>query len=118
MIEKETLLTATPEDLAVLERRFQATIPNERKEMERLGVVTAQKLKAEGAQSIDGMGQKMCEIPARIIHRWQMALPGCWQDKQFVHEFLADNPQYCCPGWKPYLASPLRHGISLYSPNV
>jgi len=32
-------------------------------------------------------------VPAREWHRWNMQHPGCWQDKQFVREFMRDNPE-------------------------
>ena len=41
---------------------------------------------------MDGVGQLKATIPAREYFRWQQFKPGCWQDKQFVKEFLRDNP--------------------------
>lgn len=67
--------------------------------------------KAVGSAIIEGLGQKMGEIPARIWFRWQQEHPGCWQNREFVREFFADNPSLCAPGWKPK-TNPYRKGVS------
>lgn len=72
---------------------------------------TAAELKARGSQMAEGRGQAIGSIPARLYFRWQNMLPGCWQDREFVAEFLADNPQCAAPGYKPR-ASSLRHSIT------
>ena len=41
---------------------------------------------------MEGVGQLKATIPAREYFRWEQFKPGCWQDKQFVKEFLRDNP--------------------------
>ena len=41
---------------------------------------------------MDGVGQLKGTIPAREYFRWQQFKPGCWGDKEFVREFLRDNP--------------------------
>lgn len=72
---------------------------------------TGRALQAEGSSRMDGLGQKMGSIPGRIYFRWQQMLPGCWQDKQFVEEFLYDNPACCAPGYRPKPRQ-LRHGFT------
>ena len=41
---------------------------------------------------LEGVGQLKATIPARDYFRWQQYKPGCWSDKQFVDEYLRDNP--------------------------
>ena len=41
---------------------------------------------------IDGLGQHKATIPAREYFRWHQSHPGCWSDKQFINEFMRDNP--------------------------
>ncbi len=95
-------LTATPAELNDIEQRFQATIPQEKATIERQGLAIGAALKAEGATAVEGMGQKMCEIPPRLYMRWKQHDPHFWDDEINVHKFLYDNPQYCAPGWKPW----------------
>jgi len=46
------------------------------------------------AREIDGLGRKTAEIPADSFHYWGQRLGyDCWKDKQFMKEFLRDNPQ-------------------------
>ena len=40
----------------------------------------------------DGLGQCIGLIPAKEFLLWHMNHPGCWEDKQFIKEFLKDNP--------------------------
>ena len=40
----------------------------------------------------DGLGQLKATIPARDYFRWMAYLPDCWTDRQFVAEYLRDNP--------------------------
>ena len=63
----------------------------------------------------DGRGQPIASIPPIIYMRWEQEYPGCWRDKQFVQEFLADNPQCQLPGYKAP-AKPIR--FSLRTPKM
>ena len=45
-------------------------------------------------KSIDGLGQLMARIPIDAFHFWGIKLGyGCWNDKEFMDEFLRDNPE-------------------------
>ena len=48
---------------------------------------------AQNRSSIDGFGSPTSEIPLESYIYWQRAKPGCWKDKQFVREYLRDNPE-------------------------
>jgi len=61
----------------------------------------AKTLQERGSRHSDGLGQHMARIDARAYWRWERERPGCWQDKQWVDDFLRDNPAYCAVGYKP-----------------
>lgn len=42
-------------------------------------------------RSVDGLGRRVASIDAHTYLQWQMAHPGCWEDRAFVREFLRDN---------------------------
>lgn len=67
-------------------------------QMKRVNAELSSKKAAKYAQmrhkSIDGIGQKVASIPGHAFHFWGKKLGyQCWDDKQFMHEFLRDNPQ-------------------------
>lgn len=44
-------------------------------------------------RSIDGLGAPIAEINPTAFHYWGLRLGyKCWHDKQFMREFLRDNP--------------------------
>jgi len=52
------------------------------------------KLNKERHKSIEGLGQKIATIPLNAFHFWGQKLGyGCWNDKEFMDEFLRDNPE-------------------------
>lgn len=86
-----------------------ATIPQEKVQQGIELAKTAKVLRDEGSTRMDGLGQKVASVPARIYHRWNQMLPGCWNDRSFVMAFLQDNPECAAPGfWPKY--NTLRHG--------
>ncbi len=45
-------------------------------------------------RSIDGLGQKVASVDTASYHHWGQRLGyACWRDRQFVSEYLRDNPQ-------------------------
>lgn len=49
---------------------------------------------ANEARSIDGVGQLKARIPLAAWHYWGQRLGyECWEDSQFLEEFLRDNPE-------------------------
>ena len=76
-------------------------LPQEKLEGEQAMIRTANELAERGSDYADGRGQAIGSIPPRIYMRWNLLLPGCWNDKTFVEEFLQDNPQCRCPGYRP-----------------
>ena len=51
-----------------------------------------------GSARVDGLGQLKATIPARDYFRWHQAERGCWGDKQFIKEWVRDNPDHKAQG--------------------
>ena len=88
-----------------------AQLPSEKARALREMAATAKNI-SEGTNlptSGDGRGQAVCSIPPIIYMRWQQEYPGCWKDKEFVAEFLYDNPQCKLPGYKPKAKAMIFH---------
>lgn len=50
--------------------------------------------RARETNAIDGVGTLVARIPGAAYHYWGQRLGyECWQDKQFMDEFLRDNPE-------------------------
>jgi hypothetical protein len=46
------------------------------------------------AKPIEGIGQLVASIPEDAFHYWGIRLGyECWEDKQFMKEFIRDNPE-------------------------
>lgn len=86
---------------AELHDHVQGQLPEEKARAEREMAETHKALKEQGSASIEGLGQAICSIPPILFYRWEQLYRGCWKDRDFVDEFLADNPQCCAPGYKP-----------------
>ena len=79
-----------------------ANLPREKAVASQQMAQTAKEAQAGlGPTSGDGRGQAMASIPPIVYMRWQLEYPGCWKDKQFLEEFLFDNPQCQLPGYRP-----------------
>ncbi len=49
---------------------------------------------SNAAKAIEGVGQLKARIPVSAFHYWGHRLGyECWEDKQFVNEFIRDNPE-------------------------
>jgi hypothetical protein len=49
---------------------------------------------ANEAKAIDGVGQLVARIPPAAFHYWGIRLGyECWEDKQFMSDFLKHNPE-------------------------
>jgi hypothetical protein len=46
------------------------------------------------AKSIEGVGEMVARIPLSAIHYWGQRLGyDCWNDEEFVREYIRDNPE-------------------------
>lgn len=65
-------------------------------------------------KSVEGLGQLTARIPVTAFHFWGQKLGyACWNDQQFMDEFLRDNPELrvnsggtkeISVGWTPNLS--------------
>lgn len=89
------------------------TVPAEKVQAQLREVHIGRVLAAEGSlRTVQGLGQKIGTIPARVFYRWQQEHPGCWEDDAFVQEFFKDNEKLRAKGWTPR-ANPARHGKTM-----
>lgn len=61
----------------------------------------AQKLRAEGSVSVEGLGQKIGSIDRRTFFRHHQENPGCMQDPDYINQLLRDSPKLRAPGYVP-----------------
>jgi len=112
----ESIAAAFNQSSAELAREItagvQAELPAEKAKAELDMAATGKALQERGSDFADGRGQAIGSIPSCVYMRWAQMLPGCWGDRQFVEEFLADNPQCRAVGYKPKPHS-LRHGFQM-----
>lgn len=112
MTEEQEIVTHLPESfLREFEAEVLGQIPAEKVKADLDSVAIKKVLINEGATCVEGLGQKLGEIPARVYFRWLQEQQGCWQDKGFVNEFFKDNPQLKADGWTPK-TNAARHGMT------
>lgn len=109
----DDLITEIPQSfLDEFENEVLGTIPQEKAQADLRAASIGKMLLDDGPLVVEGLGQKLGEVDARTWFRWNSEFPGCWQNREFVHEFFKDNPQYRAPGWTPK-TNPHRHGIRI-----
>lgn len=89
-----TTLENNPDEARKLWHWAESTLNEEKDQYSKRGIKIGKSLREQGSLRIDGVGQKIAEIPLGLYIRWQQEFPGCWQDKGFVDAFLKDNPQF------------------------
>ena len=72
----------------------------------------ARVLEKTGSLRSEGLGQRIGAIDSRVFFRWWQQYRGCWQNEEFIKEFLRDNAQCRAPGYhgptgKPVYFTPL-----------
>lgn len=93
--------SSAPELAREITDSVNAQLPTEKARAEREMFATASDLANTESDHVDGRGQAIGSIPPIIYMRWNLMIPGCWQDKEFVEEFLFDNPRCRYPGYRP-----------------
>lgn len=108
----DQIVTEIPESfLREFEKEILGQIPAEKVKADLDSIAIKRVLVNEGGVAINGLGQKLGDIPARVYFRWmQQEGRDCWSDRNFCHEFFADNPALKSDGWTPVAASSTRHG--------
>lgn len=78
--------------------RFLKTIPDEKAQAEIRQAEIAKQMDA--SKRIEGLGQLIGRVDARIFFRWWQQEPGCWRDEGFIKKFLKDNPNCRAAGYR------------------
>lgn len=108
----ELITSLPPEFVNEFQDHLLGQIPEEKAQCELRQARNARIMQQAGSVCIDGIGQKIAEIDARLYFR-MLHEAGGPQNTDWIHDFLADNPQLCAPGYKPRRAKvDLRHSKS------
>lgn len=73
-------------------------IPQEKIEANLRQARNARIMQQAGSLKVEGLGQKVAEIDARLYFRMQHDFG---HHEGWLDDFLASNPELCSPGWKP-----------------
>lgn len=89
-----SLIAELPAGLGVaLERELRLGFELDKARAEaRQGTIGA--INSKDHRAVEGLGTLKARIDASAVHYWGQRLGyDCWQEKQFLNEFLRDNPQ-------------------------
>ena len=81
-----------------LERYLKYEVDLEKSEAAMRAALARKENREMGSARSDGLGQLKATIPARDYFRWHQAERGCWGDKQFIKEWVRDNPDHKAQG--------------------
>jgi hypothetical protein len=87
-----------PEFLKEFEDEILGRIPEEKAQVQLRQVENARIAQAIGSTHIEGLGQKVAEIDARLYFRMYQAFG---HEENWLNDFLRTNPELCAPGYKP-----------------
>ncbi len=76
-------------------------LPEEKAKIDAEKITIAKELREQGSVKVPGLGQRVCKFPLVLVVRLTQMYPGWREDKGFVDSILADNPEFCAPGYKP-----------------
>lgn len=93
------LVTEVPQEfLNEFQDHILGTIPEEKVQVELRQQRNARVMAALGPECVEGLGQKVAEIDARLYFRMMHSFGG---HEGWLEDLLADNPQLCAPGYRP-----------------
>ena len=81
-----------------LEKYLKYEVDLEKSEAAMRDALSRKENREMGSARSDGLGQLKATIPARDYFRWHQAERGCWGDKQFIKEWVRDNPDHKAQG--------------------
>ena len=76
-----------------LERHIRHHVDLEKHEASKRAQEANMDARMMASANADGLGQLQLVVPASEWHRCNAQYPGCSDDKQFVREFMRDNPE-------------------------
>ena len=75
-----------------LEKYLKYEVDLEKSEVAMRDALARKENREMGSARSDGLGQLKATIPAREYFRWHQQERGCWGAKQFIKEWVRDNP--------------------------
>tara|TARA_Y100001970_G_scaffold2421_1_gene2888 strand:- start:2611 stop:2922 length:312 start_codon:yes stop_codon:yes gene_type:complete len=81
-----------------LERYLKYEVDLEQHEAAMRDAMARKENREMGSARVDGLGQLKATIPAREYFRWHQQERGCWGDRQFIKEWVRDNPDHKAKG--------------------
>jgi len=98
--ESEQIITDLPtEFMSEFRDELEGRIPEEKVKVQLRQEQAARIAKQAGSLAVEGLGQKVATIDARLYFR--MLHDHRDHGQGWLNDFLADNPELCCPGYKP-----------------
>lgn len=76
----------------LVKKQIESELVTIREEQLQMTKRRAEDLIASGINTKSDLWPRACIHP-RAYFRWLMAYPGCWEDKEFMDEYLRDNPE-------------------------
>jgi len=81
-----------------LEKYLKYEVDLEKHEVAMRNALARKENREMGSARVDGLGQLKATIPARDYFRWHQQERGCWGDRQFIKEWVRDNPDHKAQG--------------------
>ena len=81
-----------------LERYLKYEVDLEQHEAAMRDAMARKENREMGSARVDGLGQLKATIPAREYFRWHQQERGCGGDRQFIKEWVSDNPDHTAQG--------------------
>lgn len=102
----ELITSLDPDFMATWAKEIEGQIPEEKAQAELRQQRNARIMEQAGSVAIDGIGQKVAEIDARLFFRMRASFG---HEDNWLQDFLADCPELCAPGYRPKRKGDLRH---------
>lgn len=103
------ILTSVPRSfIEEFEDHITGRLPAEKVQVELRQQQLARIMAATGSVKMEGLGQQAARIDARLYFRLRQQ-HGNAPDHEWIPDYLADNPQLLCKGYRPKQNS-VRHG--------
>lgn len=115
MAEVESdIVTSIPDGfLREFEKEILGEIPKEKVAADLRQAEIGRVLLKEGSTRMNGLGQKVAEIDPRLYFRMRQDFGDKYEEREWLSDFLADNPALCAPGYRPRRRSDLRHSMTM-----
>lgn len=110
--EGDIITGLSPEFLDEFEKEIQRDIPAEKIRVALKQEKIAKIMRQAGSTQIDGIGQLVAKIDARLFFRMQHQFGS---HEGWLDDFLADNKELCAPGYNAKRKSDFRHGKTFVS---